>query len=300
MTSTDDFKFGATLGEGSYSTASHPSPQCDKKRKVTHIMTGQLYALKILEKSHLIRNNKMYVAIAERNALAALGGGHPGIVRLHSTFQDECRLYFVLDLARNGEMKSLLTKLGSLSLPCTRYYAAQLVDTIEYMHSKGVIHRDLKPENLLLDENNRMKICDFGTGKILETGVDRAQTWVGTAQYIAPELLEAKETSKSSDFWALGCIIYQFIAGRFAFQGLSDFLTWQKIKKLEYSFPEGFDDEAKDLIQKLLVREPAERLGVGSPGSENDIQALKDHHFFTSINWEKIWVCPPPPLEAGL
>lgn len=122
-------------------------------------MTGQLYALKILEKSHLIRNNKMHVAIAERNALAALGGGHPGIVRLHSTFQDECRLCactnssflstqppltyldFVLDLARNGEMKSLLTKLGSLSLPCTRYYAAQLVDTIEYMHSKGVIHR---------------------------------------------------------------------------------------------------------------------------------------------------------------
>lgn len=122
----------------------------------------------------------------------------------------------------------------------------------------------------------------------------------------------------SSDFWALGCIIYQFIAGRFAFQGLSDFLTWQKIKKLEYSFPEGFDDEARDLIQKLLVRvfslfqkiaplfisshqvrEPTERLGVGSQGSDNDIQTLKDHLFFKSINWDKIWVSPPPPLEAG-
>ncbi|KXN90190.1 3-phosphoinositide-dependent protein kinase 1 [Leucoagaricus sp. SymC.cos] len=168
------------------------------------------------------------------------------------------------------------------------------------MHSKGVIHRDLKPENLLLDDNYRMKICDFGTGKVLETGVDRAQTWVGTAQYIAPELLEAKETSKSSDFWALGCIIYQFIAGRFAFQGLSDFLTWQKIKKLEYTFPEEFDDEAKDLIQKLLVREPTERLGVGSPGSANDMDALKSHPFFKVIKWDKLWSDPAPPLEAGL
>ncbi|KAF9451291.1 kinase-like protein [Macrolepiota fuliginosa MF-IS2] len=247
-----------------------------------------------------LQNNKMHTAIAERNALAALGGGHPGIVRLHSTFQDDWRLYFVLDYAKNGEMKTLLNKLGSLSLPCSRHYAAQLVDTIEYMHSKGVIHRDLKPENLLLDDNHRMKICDFGTGKVLETGVDRAQTWVGTAQYIAPELLEAKETSKSSDFWALGCIIYQLIAGRFAFQGLSDFLTWQKIKKLDYSFPEGFDNEAKDLIQKLLVREPTERLGVGSPGSENDIKALKSHPFFKSINWDKLWTDPVPPLEAGL
>ncbi|KAJ3572382.1 hypothetical protein NP233_g3109 [Leucocoprinus birnbaumii] len=232
----------------------------------------------------------MHTAIAERNALAALGAGHPGIVRLHSTFQDEWRLYFVLDFARNGEMKTVLNKLGSLSLPCARYYAAQLVDTID----------DLKPENLLLDDNYRTKICDFGTGKVLETGVDRAQTWVGTAQYIAPELLEAKETSKSSDFWALGCIIYQLIAGRFAFQGLSDFLTWQKIKKLEYSFPDAFDEEAKDLIQRLLVREPTERLGVGSPGSENDMDALKGHPFFKSINWDKLWTDPPPPLEAGL
>ncbi|KAF5351814.1 hypothetical protein D9756_007409 [Leucocoprinus leucothites] len=290
MTTTDDFKFGTTLGEGSYSTV----------QKATHVITGQPYAIKILEKSHLIRNNKMHTAIAERNALAALGAGHPGIVRLHSTFQDEWRLYFVLDFARNGEMKTILNKIGSLSLPCARYYAAQLVDTIDYMHSKGVIHRDLKPENLLLDDSYRTKICDFGTGKVLETGVDRAQTWVGTAQYIAPELLEAKETSKSSDFWALGCIIYQFIAGRFAFQGLSDFLTWQKIKKLEYTFPEGFDNEAKDLIQKLLVREPTERLGVGSPGSENDIDALKGHSFFKPISWDKLWVDPPPPLEAGL
>jgi 3-phosphoinositide dependent protein kinase-1 len=148
---------------------------------------------------------------------------------------------------------------------------------------------DLKPENLLLDDDFRIKITDFGTGKLLGPGgtlkscqccdrtkiilalVETAKTFVGTSQYVSPELLEANETSRrsvtvhisilvimtdfwsSSDLWALGCIIYQMIAGRFTFTGLSEYLTWQKIKQLDYSFPEGFDPEAKDLVQRLIV-----------------------------------------------
>ncbi|KIM91989.1 hypothetical protein PILCRDRAFT_57018 [Piloderma croceum F 1598] len=241
--SAQDYEFGEELGEGSYSTV----------KRATHIATGQEYAIKILDKGHLKRYNKMETALAEKNTLVRLGSGHPGIVRLHSTFQDEWSLFFVLDLARNGEMQSRITRLGSLSTECTRYYAAQIVDALDYMHSKGVIHRDLKPENLLLDDDFRIKITDFGTGKLLGPGVETAKTFVGTSQYVSPELLEANETSRSSDLWALGCIIYQMIAGRFTFTGLSEYLTWQKIKQLDYSFPEGFDSEAKDLVQRLIV-----------------------------------------------
>ncbi|KIP08388.1 hypothetical protein PHLGIDRAFT_380254 [Phlebiopsis gigantea 11061_1 CR5-6] len=288
--SADDFEFGRVLGEGSYSTV----------MLARHKSTGREYAIKVLDKGHLKRNNKLATALAEKNTLVRLGAEHPGIVHLYWTFQDEWSLFFVLDLARNGELQSRIFRLGSLSTECTRYYTAQIIDALDYMHSKGVIHRDLKPENLLLDDNYRLKLTDFGTGKVLNSEVDRAKTWVGTAQYISPELLEVSESSKASDIWALGCILYQMIAGRFAFHGLSEYLTWQKIKQLDYSFPDGFDEQAKDLVQKLLVRDPTQRLGAGLPGSPNDMQALRSHPFFTGIDWKALWSTPAPPLEAGL
>ncbi|KAI0093000.1 kinase-like domain-containing protein [Irpex rosettiformis] len=288
--SAQDFDFGRILGEGSYSTV----------MLARHRSTGKEYAIKVLDKGHLKRNNKLATALAEKNTLVRLGAGHPGIVHLHWTFQDEWSLFFVLDLARNGEIQSRISRLGSLSLACSRYYTAQLIDALEYMHNKGVIHRDLKPENLLLDDNFRLKLTDFGTGKILSSGVERSKTWVGTAQYISPELLDSSETSKSSDLWSLGCILFQMVSGRFAFQGLSEYLTWQKIKQLDYSFPEGFDEQAKDLVQKLLVRNPAERLGAGAPGSQNDMQALRAHPFLSTIDWKTLWTSPAPPLQPGM
>ncbi|KAJ7755712.1 kinase-like protein [Mycena maculata] len=284
-----DFQFGATLGEGSYSTVKLGTSRVD----------GKQYAIKIITKSHLIRAQKVETAAAERKALLRLHG-HPGIVSLYQAFQDEWSLYFVIDLASNGEMQSLISRLGSLSTRCARYYAAQIADAMEYMHSKDVIHRDLKPENLLLDDAFRIKITDFGTGKVLEKGEQRATTFVGTAQYQAPELLELKETTKSSDYWAYGCVVYQMIAGRFAFNDRSDYLTWQKVKKVEYEFPNGFDDQAKDLVQKLLIHDPLKRLGAGPRGSSSDPSALKLHKFFASISWTSLWSDPAPPIEPGL
>ena len=115
-------------------------------------------------------------------------------------------------------------------------------------------------------------------------------------------LLDVDRTSRyiSSDLWALGCILYQMITGRFAFHGLSEYLTWQKVKALDYTFPDGFDEEAKDLVQKLLVKSPTDRLGAGELGTSNDIKALKAHPFFASLNWTTLWTIPAPTLEFGL
>ena len=131
--------------------------------RATHIASGQEYAIKVLDKAHLIKNKKMSTALAEKNALARLGAGHPGFVRLSSAFHDEwslckwfslmslhahtntrcLKLDLVLDLARNGELQTRISQLGSLSTDCARYYSAQIVDALDYMHSKGVIHRSV-------------------------------------------------------------------------------------------------------------------------------------------------------------
>ncbi|KAG7090848.1 hypothetical protein E1B28_009930 [Marasmius oreades] len=284
-----DFNVGETIGEGSYSTVV----------SATLNRTGQKFAIKVIDKGYLVRKQKMSVALVEKAALMRLAVGHPGVVRLYYAFQDQWSLYFVIDLATNGEMQSLISRLGSLSTRCSQFYTAQIVDALAFIHDKGVIHRDVKPENLLLDDHWRVKITDFGTAKILDHTVE-AEKFVGTAQYVAPELLEANETSRSSDWWALGCILYQMIAGRFTFSGLSEYLILQKVKRMDYSFPESFDKQAKDLVQQLLIRDPRRRLGAGENGEENDVSAIHSHPFLAGIDWEALWILPVPPLEAGL
>jgi len=140
---------------------------------------------------------KLSLAPSERSIKSAKTSAvaHPGIIRLYSTFNDSTSLYFVLDLARNGELLAFIRKYGSLDLESARYYAAQLIDALEFMHERGVIHRDLKPENILLDDEMRIKITDFGSAKLLdrdggspdESGKKRS--FVGSADFVSPEVL---------------------------------------------------------------------------------------------------------------
>ncbi|KAJ7928608.1 kinase-like protein [Mycena leptocephala] len=280
--SLQDFQFGRTLGEGSYSTVNVPV------KLGTSRTDGKQYAIKVITKSHLIRAQKVETASAERDALIRLRG-HPGIVSLYHTFQDDWSLYFVIDLAVNGEMQSLISRLGSLSTRCVQYYAAQIADAMEYMHSKDVIHRDLKPENLLLDDAFRIKITDFGTGKVLKNGAQRATSFVGTAQYQSPELLELKETTKSSDYWAFGCVVYQMIAGRFAFNDRSDYLTWQKVKKVEYEFP---------VVSMIRPRTWCKSCWSSRKPQRSECSEIT-RVFFIHV-WTSLWTDPAPPIEAGL
>lgn len=305
-----DFNFGRTLGEGSYSTVLAATDRQNLKE----------YAIKVLDKRHIIKEKKVKYVNIERDTLNRLTE-HPGVVRLYYTFQDERSLYFVLDLASGGELLGVLKKLGSFDLECTRFYGAEILDSIAYMHSRGVIHRDLKPENVLLDRDMHVKITDFGTAKILPdptrngsnapgqssgsptdgAETDRAVSFVGTAEYVSPELLRDKNACKASDLWAFGCILYQLLAGRPPFKAANEYLTFQKILALDYTFPVGFPEVARDLIERLLVLDPAHRLPV---------EHIKNHRFFDGVQWGKtLWrqkaprlqpYVPPPPAPIKL
>ncbi|EXJ87951.1 AGC/PDK1 protein kinase [Capronia coronata CBS 617.96] len=289
-----DFTFGQTLGEGSYSTV----------LAATDRQSGKKYAIKVLDKRHIIKEKKVKYVNIEKDTLNRLTD-HPGVVRLYYTFQDERSLYFVLDLCPGGELLGVLKRMSTFDEECTRFYGAQILDTVEYMHSRGVIHRDLKPENLLLDENMHIKVTDFGTAKLLpeKKNIDgrrdfepdsnseetRANSFVGTAEYVSPELLMDKNACKASDLWAFGCIIYQLLAGRPPFKATNDYQTFQKIINLDYEFPRGFPELARDLVERLLVLDPQRRLSL---------EHAKNHPFFAGVQWGRgLWQQKAPRLK---
>ncbi|XP_038064551.1 3-phosphoinositide-dependent protein kinase 1-like isoform X2 [Patiria miniata] len=279
-----DFKFGKILGEGSYSEVV----------LATEIATGNKYAIKVLVKRHIFREKKEKYVMREREVLSKLD--HPFFVKLYFTFQDKDKLYFGLSLAQRGELLPYIQKLGSFDENATRFYAAEVVLALEYLHNMGIIHRDLKPENILLNEDMHIQITDFGTVKILDANAKevRANSFVGTAQYVSPELLTEKSAMKSSDLWALGCLIYQLLAGLPPFRASNEYMIFQKIIKLDYDFPEGFPEKAKDLVSRLLVLDPVKRIGCEDCGG---FAELKAHPFFEGINWANLPNETPPTLK---
>nr|XP_023025583.1 3-phosphoinositide-dependent protein kinase 1-like [Leptinotarsa decemlineata]ALE20563.1 pdk [Leptinotarsa decemlineata] len=283
-----DYIFGKVLGEGSFSTV----------YLAKDVHTGKEFAIKVLEKSHIIREKKTEYVMREKEVLRILGNSCPYFVRLFWTFQDRDRLYFVLSYAKNGDILTQIDNRKTFTIHCARYYAAELLLGIEFLHDKGIIHRDLKPENLLFDENWHLLITDLGSAKILSSEkpeADKSKTrrnsFVGTAQFVSPEMLTDSQSSFESDLWAFGCILFQMVCGEMPFRGGSEYLVFQKILKLEYAFPEGFDECAKDLVESLLVIEPGKRLGAAD---ERRYSSIRQHEFFSGRNFDDLG--PPPKL----
>jgi len=186
----------------------------------------------------------------------------------------------------------------------SRYYTAELVLALEYLRSKCIVHRDLKPENILFDHNFHILVTDFGSGKIVNDSGDpdanaeppkRRNSFVGTAEYVSPEMLQESKSSYASDLWALGCIVFHMASGIPPFKAGSEYLIFQKVLKLDYTFPDGFDERVKDFVEKLLVVEPGRRLGA------QDVEpytTLREHEMFYGVNWNDLG--PPPKLSNEL
>ncbi|KAF9971240.1 hypothetical protein BGZ73_005842 [Actinomortierella ambigua] len=262
-----DFELLETLGTGTFGRV--------YLAKFRH--DHSYYAMKVLKKSEVVRLKQVEHINSEKLILSQVH--FPFIVNLFTTFQDDRNLYMLLEYVIGGELFSHLRKAGRFTNDMTRFYAAEIVLAIEYLHARDIIYRDLKPENLLLDSNGHIKITDFGFAKRVE---DRTWTLCGTPEYLAPEIIQSKGHGKAVDWWALGILIFEMLAGYPPFFDDNPFGIYEKILAGRIAFPAHIDPAAKDLIKRLLTADRTKRLGNLKGGSDD----IKNHKWFRGVDWQ--------------
>jgi len=266
----EQFEQSVTLGTGTFG----------RVYLVRHKPSGKYYAMKTLKKTEVVRLKQVEHINSEKQILSSIR--HPFIVNLYRSFQDEKYLFMLLEYVIGGEMFSHLRRAGRFSNEVTRFYAAEIVLALEYLHSLNIVYRDLKPENLLIDHQGHIKITDFGFSKRVE---DRTWTLCGTPEYLAPEIIQSKGHGKAVDWWALGILIFEMLAGYPPFFDDNPFGIYEKILGGRIQFPSHFDPNAKDLIRKLLAADRTRRLGNLKGGATD----IKTHKWFKGVDWDQLY-----------
>lgn len=252
---------------------------------VSHKRTGKPYALKMLSKREIIGHHQVEGVIREKNIMSSVD--HPCVVNLIATFQDERSLYMLIELVQGGELFSVIHTETRDGIPNanSRFYAACILESLSHLHHRHISYRDLKPENILIDGLGYCVLVDLGFAKIV---MDKTYTLCGTPEYLAPEIILSKGHDKGVDYWAFGVLIYEMLVGRSPFYsyGTDQVSLFKRIVQVKYSFPPGgiVNEVAQDLIQRLIVRRQANRLGCLARG-EMDI---RDHSWFAIIDVEKL------------
>ncbi len=248
---------------------------------VRHISTNKYYAMKVLYKTVIKQREEEDHTISERLLLAKLN--FPLIIKLHYCFQDSQNLYFIMDLIQGGDLLYHLRLHRRFDDEKTRFYISEMILVLEFLHKNNIMYRDIKPENILIDTTGHIKLVDFGLSKMFEKN-EKMYTICGTSFYLAPELIKGKGYNCDADWWSLGCLMYELLSGKpppFRMER-NDINTLNFDKPVEMD--NSFSDDAKDLITKLLVVDPKQRLGAGKDG----VEKLKQYPYFKDINWEAL------------
>uniref|UniRef100_A0A6A7G348 non-specific serine/threonine protein kinase n=1 Tax=Hirondellea gigas TaxID=1518452 RepID=A0A6A7G348_9CRUS len=268
----DDFEFLKVIGRGSFG----------KVMQVRKKDTGEIYAMKILKKDAIIARNQVEHTRAERKILQALT--HPFLMGLRYAFQTKGKLYFVLDYYRGGELFFHLKQKRRFSEEEARLLVAEVCLALGHLHKLDVIYRDLKPENILLDHTGHLCLTDFGLSKDLSPDNPEAHTFCGTPEYLAPEIVMGCGHGVAVDWWSTGILLYEITVGIPPFYSQNVNEMYHKIQHGILRFPPFLTENCKQLIIKLLNRNPDERLGSGP----DDVEEIKKQPFFDSIDWEKL------------
>eukprot|EP00029_Vermamoeba_vermiformis_P007102 TRINITY_DN2973_c0_g1_i1.p1 TRINITY_DN2973_c0_g1~~TRINITY_DN2973_c0_g1_i1.p1 ORF type:complete len:908 (-),score=191.34 TRINITY_DN2973_c0_g1_i1:53-2776(-) len=265
-----DFDFLQVLGTGTFG----------RVRLCMYKATRQYYCMKILRKQTIYRYKQMEHIKNEKNILKDLK--HQGIVQLFSTFNDEQNLYLLMEYVPGGELFLYIRKYGKLDERTVKFFAAELVLILEHLHEMSIVYRDLKPENILLDERGHIKLTDFGFSKVV---TDRTWTMCGTPDYLAPEVISGRGHNAAVDWWSLGVLIFEMLAGYPPFTDNSTLVLFEKIRNADsLPLPQHFSRSAQDLIRKLLTIDPSRRLGSSIHGALD----IKLHEWFADISWTEI------------
>nr|AML79547.1 putative LOV domain-containing protein [Austrocedrus chilensis] len=287
--------------------------------------TNELYAMKAIDKAMMLNRNKVHRACIERQIIDMMD--HPFLPTLYASFQTKTHVCLITDYAPGGELFWLLDRQPTKSVKedAVRFYAAEVVIALEYLHCQGVIYRDLKPENVLIQRDGHVLLTDFDLSfltcckpKLIKhpripkrirkvknephpvfvaEPIAASNSFVGTEEYIAPEIITGASHSGAVDWWALGILIYEMLYGRTPFRGKNRQKTFANILHKDLTFPSSIPASlaVRQLMHGLLHRDPANRLGSSKGATE-----IKEHLFFRGINWALIRCMEPPQLDAPL
>ncbi|KAH6810443.1 phototropin 1 [Perilla frutescens var. frutescens] len=286
--------------------------------------TGQYFAMKAMDKGVMLNRNKVHRACAEREILDMLD--HPFLPALYASFQTKTHICLITDYCPGGELFLLLDRQPTkvLKEDAVRFYAAEVIVALEYLHCQGIIYRDLKPENVLLQNNGHVALTDFDLScltsckpqllipeinekrrhqKSQQTPIFMAEpmrasnSFVGTEEYIAPEIITGAGHTSAVDWWALGILLYEMLYGYTPFRGKTRQKTFANILHKDLKFPRSKEVslQGKQLMYRLLHRDPKNRLGSREGANE-----VKQHPFFRGINWALVRCMNPPTLDAPL
>ena len=273
----NSFKFLYVIGKGGFG----------KVWKIQSKKTKTIYALKEMSKLKIIDKKSEKSINTEREFLSKLS--HPFIVNMHYAFQDKQNLYLVMDILNGGDLRYHISRYRKFSEEQTRFFIANIIYSLQYIHSNNVIHRDIKPENLVLDEKGYVRITDFGIAK--ENMEDNSSETSGTPGYMAPEVMKARHHSFAVDFFAVGVIGYEFMLGKRPYYGknrkeIKEQMLAKQALITEDILPHEWSSESMDFINSLLQRKESKRLGYS--GGAKGSQELMKHLWLRYYPWHDL------------